>query len=439
MANGNGGDPRDAAHEDEKRTDVQAPIPSTIAEPTLAVDLQMAEIDRLVATAHKYPRNLKAFKEQLDWMACHNEAAAENCVYALPRAGKAIVGASIGFANLAATCWGNIWDMGRWVYTDRKEKVVIAEGVCIDWQTNRRVAMTEQRRIVTSKGLLFTDDMIIVTSKAASSIARRNVILQIIPRPLWYPTYEKALYMVKGSEQTLVARREAAVKALANFGVDPKRVFMYLGVSKLEEVGVEHMPTLRGMFAQLRDGAVTVEEMFDPRKMTGAAFDTVVNPLAEEDEPVDPKIAPAETTATDAGKPAAVTTAAAEKPASEPADAPGAEQGAAPASEPVKAAASQEGGKKEKVPAKAKAAADKPATVKPAEPPPAPRTSEDYLAYATGPQGWVTLATKATTTAAALDDRRKAERKMRETCGVMEDELLAFQGAFQAKMAELKA
>jgi hypothetical protein len=255
-----------------------------LAEPTLAVDLAAVEFDRLIATAHRFPRIIKTMEAQIEGLATHNEAAAENSVYALPRGGKAIVGPSIGFANIVASAWGNCWDHGRWVYTDRKEKVVVCEGVFIDWQSNRRLSTTEQRRIVGSSGRIYTDDMIIITSKAATQIARRNAILNAVPRALWFPSYEKALFMVRGEEKTLPERRSKAIKAMANFGIDPKKIYMYLNVKDEGEIGIEHMPTLRGMFAQLRDGSVTPEEMFDPRRMMGRGFDMVDNPLGGDGE-----------------------------------------------------------------------------------------------------------------------------------------------------------
>src|ERR1700722_6080895 len=269
--------------------DVQAPVPA-LAEQTHAVDMSRVEIAQLIATAHRFPRQIKVALAKLDQLVTMDEAAAENSIYVLPRGGKAIPGPSIGFANTVATCWGNCWDYGRWIHTDRREKVVVCEGIFVDWETNRRTVITDQRRIVDSKGRLYNDDMIIITSKACSSIARRNVILNAVPRQLWYPTFERALYIVRGSEATLGERRDAAFKALAQFGIKPAQVLMFLGAGRVEDIGVEHMPTLRGMYAQLRDGSITPEEMFDPRRMTSGGIESIGDPLGDaDDEAADPK------------------------------------------------------------------------------------------------------------------------------------------------------
>lgn len=437
------------SQDDRTLTRAQTVIGPTdsLAEPTLAVDLATAEIDRLIATAHRFPRKLDVVREQLTQMALMDEASAENSVYALPRGGKPIVGPSIGFANAAAMAWGNCWDDGHWLHTDRREKVVVGRGVFIDFQTNRRTTITEQRRIVNARGHLFSDDMIIVTSKAASSIARRNAILAGVPRPIWFPIYERALYIVRGTEATLPERREKALKALMNYGINPKQVFLYLGVKDDKEIGVEHIPTLRGMFTQLRDGSVTPEEMFDPRKMMGRGFETVDNPLADaEDEEAaggqggqqqggqaQPGAGGAGTTG---GTPAAGAkvepegdggdeviqeeeTQAGAKAAGEGAQAPAA--GAAQAS-PAKPAAASEAAREPAKPAAA-AAPEKPAA-KPAKAAAAapedtgPKASEEYEAHVFG---WLDAADERSWPSVNIDETWKGERKMRERCMVVED------------------
>lgn len=253
-----------------------------LMEQTLAVDLASAEIDRAVATAHKFPRSIDVVIKKIRTMACYNQDAAENCIYSLPRGGKPIIGPSIGFANILATAWGNCADGGRPTYTDRKEKAIFAEGVFHDWESNRRTVIHESRRIVDKHGKFYSDDMIIVTGKAAAAIARRNAILNAVPRAIWHPIYEEALRTVRGEMTTFVERKDKALKAFAQFGVTPEKVILALGLKGEPDLTLEHIPLMRGMYAALRDGTTTVEEMFDPRRMTGKGFEQVENPLGEE-------------------------------------------------------------------------------------------------------------------------------------------------------------
>lgn len=391
-------------------------------EQSLAVALESAAIDMQIATAHKYPRSLDTVIKKIRTMACYNEASAETCIYSLPRGGKPILGPSIGLANIVATSWGNCADGSRWVATDRKEKVVVAEGVFHDYETNRKVIVSEQRRIVTSKGHLFTDDMIIVTSKAAGSIARRNAIFQVIPRMVWHPIYEECLAIVRGTEVTFAERKDKALKAFSQFGVTPDQVFMWLGLKGEIDLNLEHLPLLRGGYVALRDGSTTVEEMFDPRRMTGKGFEQINNPLAddlEDQTPVKPA-APAEPHDPDTGELDAPPAEAAPARTAKPAKKSKAKASAAESHEQV---LDQEQIEPLKEPPKPEV-----------ESPPEPRTTEEYKAY------WQAIL-MGSTNGTALDQRWKSprERALRGNCGVIEDDMVSLRNATTQRIAELGA
>ena len=206
------------------------PTATSLSDPTLAVDLARAEVDVAIATAHRYPRQLDTVLKKIGTLACYNDVAAENCIYSLPRGGKPIIGASIGFANIVASSWGNCTDAARIVHIDRHEKTVMAEGGFHDLETNRKTLVPVQRRIVDRQGRLFSDDMIMVTGMAAASIARRNAILNAVPRALWFPIYEQALSIVRGTVETFAERKAKAIQAFAQFGVKPEQIYMALGL-----------------------------------------------------------------------------------------------------------------------------------------------------------------------------------------------------------------
>ena len=250
-----------------------------LREQSLAVDLAQLDLNQAIATAHKFPRQLDVVLRKVEQMALYDEAAAERCIYMLPRAGKAIVGPSIGFAHILASAWGNCRDRGEWLRTDRQEKVVVCEGIFMDLETNRTTYAPAVRRIVDSRSQLYSQDMITVTAQAGASIGRRNAILNAVPQTLWRGIYEKALVVVRGTMETLGERRGKLVAAFAGFGIEAKRVFQALGVKGESEITLDHIVMLRGMFEALRDGNVTPEEMFNPRAMINAQFDTVHNPL----------------------------------------------------------------------------------------------------------------------------------------------------------------
>ena len=301
-----------------------------LGEQSLAADLARAEIDQAIATAHRYPRQLDTVIKKIGTLACYNDAAAENCIYSLPRGGKPIIGASIGFANIVASSWGNCTDAARIVHIDRHEKTVVAEGGFHDLEANRKTIVPVQRRIVDRQGRLFSDDMIMVTGMAAASIARRNAILNAVPRALWFPIYEQALQIVRGTVETFAERKAKAITAFAQFGVKPEQIYMALGLKGDPDLTLEHIAPMRGMYQALRDGSSTVEEMFDPRRMTGTAFEKVANPLGEdraelvdqrtgEIKPMPPRSVAPEKPARKRGRPATKEKQTAAIPAEEPA------------------------------------------------------------------------------------------------------------------------
>lgn len=441
--NDNSRDPRDQVREPD---DVQLPN-EILNQQSLAVDLARADIDQQIATAHRYPRVLDTVIKKITTMACYNEEAAENCVYSLPRGGKPIIGPSIGFANITATAWGNCIDGSRWVATDLVNKVVIAEGLFHDLETNRRTIISEQRRIVGKNGALYNDDMRIVTSKAAGAIARRNAILQIVPRSIWHPIWEQALHIVRGTAETFSERKDKALKAFAQFGVKPEQVYMVLGLKGDPDLNLEHIPVLRGMYAALRDQSTTVEEMFDPRRATGAAFERVASPLAD-DEPGDDQVQAAQPGSSQshdpqtgevrdnagAGQGQDQSGPGAKQPRKrdrERAAARAAKDGAAP-----KPAATQPDAGK---PAAADAA--KPSAAKPGPAQDKPPTDQGGDSLPTDCAGYVAYASKwigEATSPTAIDERWRSERELRGTCGVIEDEFERVRKIKDARIAELK-
>jgi len=257
--------------------------PSTsidVTDASLAVGLTRAEIDTQIATARKFPRHLRAVQNRLMSYVTLDEETAAECLYALPRAGKPIKGPSIRFAEALKASFGNCRAAARVVHVDRTEKVVIAQGVFHDLETNSASSAEVRRRIVDKRGRIYNDDMINVTGNAACSIALRNAILGGVPKALWRGAYASVESIVTGDLATLSVTRDKAVKALAAFGATPEQVFAALGVGSAEEIAAEHIPILRGMFAALKNGEATAEEMF-AKVTTEPAHAVVANPLSD--------------------------------------------------------------------------------------------------------------------------------------------------------------
>lgn len=252
-----------------------------------------AELDAQIVTAKQFPRSLQRVIGNITTLATLDDETAAEALYALVRKkkqksknaqaneeeNKPIEGPSIRLAEIAAQQWGNCRIEARVIAVNRQEKYVEAEGIFLDLETNMASKATVRRRISTSSGYLFSDDMINVTSNAACAIAKRNAILAGIPRGVYRPAYLAARKIVAGTAETLGVNREKAIKAFASFGVTPEQIFEALGVEGEREIKTDHIATLRAMFATLKNGEGTVEEMFGKHEPD---HKPVENPLNDE-------------------------------------------------------------------------------------------------------------------------------------------------------------
>ena len=231
--------------------------------------LNKGEIDMQIATAHKYPRSIKRFRDEALAMVTLNESVAQECIYSLPRDGKNIEGPSARFAEVVASAWGNS-RAGARVVSDAGD-FVTAQGVFHDLERNVAITYEVQRRIVDRQGRRFKPDMIGVTANAACSIALRNSILKGVPKAFWSDMYEQARKTAVGDVQTLANRRARALGVLQKMGVTADKVFAFLKIDGEQDITIDHLATLYGITTALKDGDTTPEQAFSVGSQDGAA------------------------------------------------------------------------------------------------------------------------------------------------------------------------
>src|SRR5262245_34176726 len=182
----------------------EAPLDARPA--TLALEAQThAEVDVQIATARRYPRSVRTFIDEAVTMATLDEETAGACFYALPRDGKTIDGPSARLAEIVASAWGHLRVQARIV--DEDDRFITARGEAWDVQRNVGMAFEVRRRITDRKGKKYSDDLVMVTGNAASSIALRNAIFKVIPSAFWRPIYLKCREVAVGKAETLVHKR----------------------------------------------------------------------------------------------------------------------------------------------------------------------------------------------------------------------------------------
>jgi hypothetical protein len=245
--------PKDAAP-------VLEPEPLEVTTLSLGDAITRGEVDVQIATAKRFPRSLKAFKNRALEMATLDQETAESCIYALPRDGKTIEGPSARLAEILASAYGNLRIEGRPI--DDDGKFIAARGTAFDIEHNVLIAFETKRRITGKNGKRFSDDMISVTSNAATSIAIRNAILKVIPKAFWGPVYDACRQVAVGDASTLVKRRDAMLTYFLKLGVPNTKVFELLSVRGVEDITLEMLGTLKGLATAIKEGETTVDEAF---------------------------------------------------------------------------------------------------------------------------------------------------------------------------------
>lgn len=223
-----------------------------------------AAIDLQIATAKQYPRSVsRSLKEALE-LAIMDEKTAASCFYALPRSGKVIEGPSARLAEIMAYAWGNLRVEADIVATDATH--VTAMGTCFDLEKNVAYRVRVKRRITDRRGRRYNDDMIGVTSNAAISIALRNAVFKVIPNSFTQNIYNQARLASIGKAGTLSQKRQKALDLFGKMGVTPEQLYEQLGVDGLQDIGTDHLITLKGLHTALESGETTVEQVFNRSK-----------------------------------------------------------------------------------------------------------------------------------------------------------------------------
>lgn len=222
--------------------------------------LNRSEIDMQITTAKRYPRSIKAFKQQAMEMATLDEETAGSMFYVLPRGGKKIEGPSVRLAEVVGSCYGNLRYGSRIVSVD--DKFITAQGACHDLEKNIAINYEVKRRITNKSGQRFNDDMIQTTGNAACAIALREAIFKIVPRSIFKAIYEEARLTSVGKATSMSEKRHKAVDWFKKAGATDAQIFGFLGRAGIDEITIDDLITLRGMVTAIKDGEITIEAAF---------------------------------------------------------------------------------------------------------------------------------------------------------------------------------
>lgn len=244
--------------------------------------VERANVDSQVATAKRYPRDIRRSIDNSVVMATMNQETAQSCNYALPRGGKPITGPSVHLAKIIVSNWGNMRTEAKVVQiTDRQ---VISRGTCWDLETNVASAFEVRRSIIGKNGQLFSDDMITVTGNAANSIAYRNAVFAVIPKAITDRVYYAAQKFITGdlsdSDKLLKVRTGVLNNFKNNYAITEEEVVKMCGKQTVNQIGADEISMLMGTIQALKDGDTTVDELMKPIRESKEAVNHKIADIA---------------------------------------------------------------------------------------------------------------------------------------------------------------
>jgi len=255
-----------------------------VVQPSALEALSRAEIDVSIATARKYPQHqpgqLSTVKQSMMTCATLDEETAASCFYTLPRGGKSIQGPSVRLAEIALACYGNTRAGTRIIHSETTgdSPHVVVQAVVMDLEKNTVVSIEKRRRITSKKDFKtggrkpIDEDDINLATNACSAIAFRDAVFKVVPLALVKPVFDAARKVAIGDAKTLVTRRADCVQRFAKMGVTKEQICTKLEIKAVEDVTLEHLETLFGMYNAIKEGEL-IEEVFAMEKPTAKPAD----------------------------------------------------------------------------------------------------------------------------------------------------------------------
>lgn len=226
--------------------------------------LNRAEIDIQIATAKKWPRSIKTFKEEVLTMATLDAETAAGCFYIVRRGGKSIEGPSARLAEIVAAAYTNIRVQTRIIANDGR--TITAQGGCMDLEKNYGKTTEVKRSIRDKQGRMYSEDMQVMTGNAAASIASRNAVFQVIPFALIKSCFAEIKEVALGKGLSMEQRRTNCLEYFKKKNVSEKRVFDAMGVKGKDDLDKGHLIELIGIKNAIEDGDTTIAESFPVKK-----------------------------------------------------------------------------------------------------------------------------------------------------------------------------
>jgi hypothetical protein len=223
----------------------------------------VAEVQASYIIAKRFPRNQhESYMNILE--SCKRPFLAEHSMYAYPKGGTLVTGASIRLAEVLAQCWGNL-DCGVREIS-QSNGVSVAEAYAIDLQTNTRITKIFHVPHVrdTKKGKVKLTDARDIYEMVANQGSRRlrACILGIVPGDVIEAAIAQCKKTLESGELPLSERIRIMITKFDELGVKVEHLEKRLG-HKLDATIAQEIVTLQTIYKSIKDGFSNREDFFD--------------------------------------------------------------------------------------------------------------------------------------------------------------------------------
>ena len=242
-------------------------VPTNVPEVSSGTKIQeskaVAQIQACMLMAYRNPRNEnQAYMNIIE--ACKRPTLADQAVYAYPRGGKMVTGASIRLAEVLAQKFGNIHIEISIVCQDSNKTEALA--TAIDMQTNYVVSQgfTVPHQRTTRNGVTkLTDERDIreMVQNIGSRILR-GCILRVIPGDITEAALAQCEKTQANSDIPIKEQIRKMVVAFDEMGVKVEHLEKRLG-HNLDATIPAEIVTLKSIYKSLKDGMANREDFFD--------------------------------------------------------------------------------------------------------------------------------------------------------------------------------
>lgn len=263
-------------------TDVSEYAPPAVAAPgwlgqATAVEQSraVAEVAGAIMVARQVPRRVDAARAAMQ-QSCRIPRLAEKAFYSYPRGKETVTGATVHLARELARCWQNIQYGVAELRRDDENGLSEMTAFAWDVEANTRASTTfivPHARDYTDrdgkpqrKQLVALRD---VYESNANNAARRvrEQIFAVLPPWFTDEAQEICRLTLAGDKKDLTERREAAVKAFAQIGVQRDQLEQKLG-RPVDRWSIYDLPQLMITHRSLVAGELTIEEAFPAIRVT---------------------------------------------------------------------------------------------------------------------------------------------------------------------------